>query len=161
MTADTVNWEAAARRLRQQRSLLYDEAYPGDVDEEALRRAFGYRAADQAPDGERALPYEHLTGGLGLVTRAQADWVRDTHTIVDRMNREAAEQQVKEVRVELARVYREAGKDLAELIRARCNDRTVPSKYRREGAGWAADLIDPTVPKDAYGNTITREADTE
>jgi len=28
----------------------------------------------------------------------------------------------------------------------------VPSRYRREGVTWAADMIDPSVPKDRYGN---------
>jgi hypothetical protein len=41
------------------------------------------------------------------------------------------------------------------MIRHRCNDRAVPSRYRREGVAWAADLIDPSVPKDQFGNVIS------
>jgi len=76
------------------------------------------------------LPYGHPRSSFDLVTEAEATYLRDGHTIVDRMNRETAEKKVEEMRAEVRRVCREARKDIAELLRSRCNDRTVPSRYR-------------------------------
>jgi hypothetical protein len=152
----SVDWNRIEARFQEvMRRMIHEENWSGpDFYAEALRRTFEYRAADEQRDQERALPYEHLWMGFGLMTEAEANYVRDGHTIVDRLAREAAEQQVKDIRAELSRVYREAGKDLAEMLRERCNDRTVPSRYRREGVAWAADLIDPSVPKDRFGNVV-------
>lgn len=156
-TTSAVNWDRiAARFLDVQRRMIHEENWSGpDFYAENLRRTFDYRAAGEQRNGERALSYERLRDGWGLITQAEANHLRDGHTVIDRLNRERAEEQVKEMRAEVARVYREAAKDLAELIRNRCNDRTVPSRYRREGVAWAADLIDPSVPKDRYGNTLS------
>lgn len=152
----SIDWDAIAAKLNQAQSQLYDEGYRGGGYAEALRRTFGYRDAGEQRDGERAVPYEHLGSGHGLTTDAEATYVRDSHTFTDRHNLERAEQQIKELRAELRRVYAEAGKDLAELLRERCNERTVPSKYRRDGVAWAADLIDPTVPKDQFGRPVEK-----
>jgi hypothetical protein len=150
-----VDWNALASALIRAKSGMAHNMPDVDFYAELLRRTFEYRTADEQRDRERALPYEHLKVGLGLTTQAEADYTRDSHTFVDRHNRERAEQQVKEMRAEVSRVYREAAKDLAEMIRQRCNDRTVPSRYRREGVAWAADLIDPSVPKDQFGNVLS------
>lgn len=161
MTA--VDWNAiAARFLEVQRRMIHEENYSGgDHFAEALRRTFGYRAANEQRDGERSLSYEHLIAGQGLTTDAAADWVRGAHTFADRHNREASEKQVKELRAEIGRIYREAGKDLAEMLRNRCNEVSVPSRYRREGVAWAADLIDPSVPKDQFGRPLNPGARSE
>ncbi|MET0423628.1 MAG: hypothetical protein ABW046_07130 [Actinoplanes sp.] len=153
----SINWDAISDRFAQAQIQLYDEGYRGGGYAEALRRTFGYRDTGEQRDGERAVPYEHLRSGQGLVTDAEATYVRDSHTFADRHNLERAEQQIKELRAELRRVYAEAGKDLAELLRERCNEQTVPSKYRRDGVAWAADLIDPTVRKDRFGNVVRSE----
>jgi len=151
-----VDWKAIADRMvTAMHQMLHEENWHGPDSEryaEALRRALGYCGANEQRAGERALSYEHLKYGSGLTTDTEAAHVRDSHTISDRMAREAAEKQVKEMRAEVARVRREAAKGLAEWLRASCNERSVPSRYRREGVTWAADMIDPSVPKDRYGN---------
>jgi hypothetical protein len=156
-----VNWDRIADRLQQvMRTMLQEEGRYHDATfyADALRRTLGYVAAGEAGTSGRALPYERLQSNFGLITQAEADYLRDAHTIADRMGRERAEEQVKELRAELRRVYREAGKDLADMLRERCNERTVPSRYRRDGVAWAADMIDPSVPKDQYGRIVTPEA---
>lgn len=159
MTA--IDWDRLAKRLSDvQRKMAHEENYRGaDFHAEALRRTFGFTPAGE-PDGvKRVLPYDQVNVP-GLMTDAEAKHIRDAHTVIDRINREKAEQEVKEMREEVRRVYRESAADLSDLIRNRCNERTVPSRYRREGAQWAADLIDPRVPKDRYGNFVpsTQEA---
>jgi hypothetical protein len=150
-----INWGRLADRMREARhQLIHLERYTGaDYEAEILRRTFGFTPAGEPDAVKRVLPYEQVSVP-GLMTEAEAKHIRDAHTVVDRMNREAAEKQVAEMRAEVARVYREAAHDLAELIRRKCNDRTVPAKYRREGVLLAADWIDPAVPKDRYGNLL-------
>lgn len=150
----TVDWDAIARNLVRERSQMTHDMPDVDFYAELLRRTLGYRPAGEQCDGGQPRPYEQLRLGRGLTTQAEADYTRDSHTIVDRLNRERAEQQVMEMRAEVSRVYREAAKDLAAMIRNRCNDRTVPSRFRREGVAWAADIIDPAVPKDQFGNLL-------
>lgn len=118
---------------------------------EALRRTFGF----QPPHGH--VKHETVNGSTGLTTVAYSDYLRDSHTIIDRLNREKAEKQIEEVRAEIQRVYLEARIDVAKAIRGRCNERSVPAKLRREGVLMAADWIDPAVPKDRYGNILSRE----
>ncbi|MER7280546.1 hypothetical protein ABT369_39515 [Dactylosporangium sp. NPDC000244] len=158
---DGMNWDLIASRLQdEQRKMIHEENWRGpDFYAEALRRTFGYRAAGEQRDRERTLPYEHLNAGQGLMTRAESRHEQEGAVYFANAARERAEEQVREMRAEVARVYREAAADLAKLIRDRCNERTVPSRYRREGVLWAADLIDPAVPKDQYGNAIPRDTD--
>lgn len=149
--ANAVDWERIARRMvDEMRKMIHEENFYG-TDEvryaEALRRALGY---EDPAEGR----YERLKFGYGLITQAEMKDLVDGHTIVDRLGRERAEEQIKEMRAEVARVYREARKDVADYLRERCNERTVPSRYRREGVTWAADMIDPAVPKDPYGNLL-------
>lgn len=150
-----IDWKRIADRLEQvMATMLHDEDRHHDASfyADALQRTFGYVAGGEPGTSGRTLPYERLENGQGLTTDSATTYLLDSHAISDRMGRERAEEQVKEVRDEMRRVYREAGKDLADLLRERCNERSVPSRYRREGVQWAADLIDPTVPKDPYGN---------
>lgn len=156
--SDPIDWVKIATRLQriqadmihhEQSSLCGDEFYA-----EALRRTFDYQPARDGCDKEMVSP------STGLVTAAYSEHIRNAHTTIDRLNRESAEQQVKEMRVEVQRVYRESATDLAKYIRGRCNEVSVPSKYRREGVELAADWIDPAVPKDRYGNIVkTEQAD--
>lgn len=152
-----VDFDQIAERFSAALRDIYDEPERvADPYAEALRRALGYRAADEQRDNERALPYEHLNSGFGLTTESYHLWDVKDATALARMQAESAEERVKEMRAEVARVYREARKDLAEFLRDRCNERTVPSRYRREGVEWAADMIDPAVPKDQYGHLAER-----
>jgi hypothetical protein len=150
MSDDSVNWDRIAERLQAEMANLIhheqEKRYGNDFYAEALRRTLGFRPAD----GNFR---EHLVRGDGLTTESYARHLYDTSAL-DRMQRETAEQQARDARAETRRVYREAGKDFADLLRARCNEVSVPSRYRREGVAWAADLIDPTVPKDQYGNVV-------
>lgn len=155
-TTGTVDWDRIARRFSDALREIYDE--PGryvDPYAEALRRALGYVPAGEPGISSRVLPYDQLDSGFGLMTKAEAHHLLEGRTVIDRMNRERVEEQVKEMRAEVARVYREARKDVADYLRARCNERTVPSRYRREGVAWAADMIDPSVPKDQYGRLLS------
>ena len=159
---NSVDWGRIADRLKQvMNTMLHEEGRYHDATfhADALRRTFDYRGAGEPGLSGRKLPYERLGSGSGLVTEAEATYLRDSHTISDRMGCEAAEKKIEEVQAELRRVYREAGKDLADMLRERCNERTVPSRYRRDGVAWAANMIDPSVPKDRYGRVVTTEPD--
>jgi hypothetical protein len=161
-----IDWAKIAERMQVEvGKLVHQEggtSYCGnELYAEALRRTFGYAAADESDPGSRALPYEHLWQGHGLTTEAQADWTLKGATALSKAQAEDAEKEIAEARTEMQRVYREAATDLANLIRGRCNERTVPSKYRRDGVHWAADLIDPTVPKDRFGNVVKPVASPE
>lgn len=146
MSTPLVDWDRISTRLQDvMRRMVPDEQWTGgDFYAEALRRTFGYQ-----PDNGQGRDYLH--NDLGLQAEAYSQYLHEGHAVIERLNREKAEQQVKELRAEMRRVRQEAGKDLADMIRERCNERTVPSKYRRDGVAWAADLIDPTVPKDRFG----------
>ncbi len=156
---NAVDWNRLADRMVEvQRKMIHEEQWTGDgFYAEVLRRTFGHTAAGEPDAHQRTPSYERIRVP-GLTTQAEADHIREGCTIIDRLNRERAEQQVKEMRAEVARVYRESAADLAQLIRDRCNERTVPSRYRREGVEWAADLIDPNVPKDRFGYVVKPEA---
>jgi hypothetical protein len=152
---DAIDWVQIAERFgRIQAEMIHHEHSDlcgNEFYAEALRRAFYYQPARDGHGPERISPR------TGLTTIAEANHLRDAHTTMDRLNREAAEKQVKEMRAEVARVYLEARTDIANIIRSRCNERSVPAKYRREGVELAADWIDPAVPKDRYGNIVKSE----
>jgi hypothetical protein len=157
---DSVDWTRIADRFQQVMStMLHDEGRYHDSTfyADALARTFGYVAASEPGTSGRALPYEHLENGQGLTTDSYNRFDVNGATALSRMHAEQAEEQVREMRAEVARVYRDARKDVAGYLRERCNERTVPSRYRREGVAWAADLIDPSVPKDQYGNVVRDE----
>lgn len=149
MTTSAVDWNRIADRLQESmRVMVHEENWSGpDFYAEALRRAFDYQSTDE--HGR-----DHVRHGNGLITASYAKHVYDNGAL-ERMQLESANEQVKEARAEVARVYRESAKDLAAFLRARCNERSVPSRYRREGVIWAADMIDPSVPKDQYGQLRT------
>lgn len=159
MMAEPIDWVALAKRISDAHVKMthHEETglYGWEFEAEALRRAFGYSANDGA-DGQRELPYEtvHFPG---LITVGEHEHLRNAHTVLDRMSREAAEKRAAEDRAELRRVRLEAQQDVADAIRERCNERSVPSRYRREGVELAADWIDPRVPKDRFGDPLPRE----
>lgn len=160
ITTNSVDWDRLGARLNEVlRQMVHgtpEQQYTGpNFYVEAVRRTLGYVAAGELTTSERTFPYDNLKHGFGLITAAQAKHETDGVAYFDRIGREKAEEQVKEMRAELARARREAGSDFAEYLRNRCNERTVPSRYRREGVNWAADMIDPAVPKDRFGGLLS------
>lgn len=147
MNGQAVDWMALAQRLqREMTRLVHEETgrrYGDDLYVEALRRAFGARQV-------RDCPYESVDCSTGLTTVAESDYIRDSHTIIDRLNAERAREEAKAAREEVRRVYREARRDIAQDLRGWCNERTVPARLRREGVLLAADRIDPN-PQDLPG----------
>lgn len=147
-TVDTtpINWMTLAERLHNMRMHMAHHEDTGlsglAFEAEALRRTFRFSANDGS-DGRRPLPYETISAATGLMSIAEADHLRNMHTAVDRANRQEAEQDAVKARAETRRVLIDAARDLAGYLRQRCNDRTVPSRYRREGVLLAADWIDP------------------
>jgi hypothetical protein len=135
-----VNWDALAWRIEEAKGALLGEGrrYADDgFGADVLRRAFG---ADPGDGVQRLAP------STGLMARAEADDIIEAHTIVDRKAREAAEKEAAELRAELRRTRNEARAIAASLIRARVNEHSMPSRYRREGALQAADWLNPSKP---------------
>lgn len=131
ITTSSVDWDQIADRLGavMAQMLHHDgqQLYGNAFYAEALRRTFSYE-----PAGEDQRSRDRLGRGFGLQTEAYAKHLYDSSAL-DRMQREKAEEQVKGMRAEVRRVYAEARKDVAEYLREKCNERTVPSRYRREG----------------------------
>ena len=75
---------------------------------------------------------------------------------VDRANGERAQELLKHERAGYARKLADARGVLARAIRERCNERTVPSRYRREGVLIAAEWLDPQ-PGAAAPTSASRE----
>lgn len=146
MTAPPVDWVALAQRMNKVRTEMTHHEDTGltglEFDAELLRRTFGYSAND-GTDGHRKLPYETVDTSTGLVTLAEADHLRDGHTALDRARREDAERRAEQAWAETRRVGLEARRDIAAALRRWCSERTVPSRYRREGVLLAADQVDP------------------
>jgi hypothetical protein len=143
-----IDWLRLANRLQVEiTNLIHGENQPqlsGDAFyAEALRRALMFSSNDV--EGQRQLPYGTVRFP-GLTTQDEADYLRDSHTIIDRLNAERAREKVAAMRIELKRVYRDAARDLAKYVRDGCNERTVTAKLRREGVMLAADWIDPDNP---------------
>jgi hypothetical protein len=156
MTTETitnaVDWDRISARLQDvMRVMLQEEGryYDATFHEDALRRTFGYE-----PAGDRG--FDHLRSDYGLTTESYRRFDLRGAIALSEMQKEQAKAEVAEMRAEVRRVYREARADVAAYLRERCNERTVPSKYRREGVAWAADMIDPAVPKDQYGYLVER-----
>ena len=140
-----LDWTKLASRLNEIRAAMihHEQAslYGDEFEAEALRRLFGFQPAN--PPDSPHIPYETVSPSTGLTTIAQADHNRDSHTVIDRLNREAAERERDAARAETRRVMTEARRDIAEALRNWCNERTVPSRFRREGVLLAASRIDP------------------
>lgn len=153
-----VDWRAIGRRFADATVYYLHHAgvmlYGDDFYAAVARRAL---------DGEQQarLPYETVGLGLGLITEAEAAHMTESHTVLSRLRAERAEEQVREMRAEVARVRRDAARDLVAHLREWVNERTVPSRYRREGVLLAAEEIDPDTPRDRYGNVVRRAAESE
>lgn len=144
-----VDWSELARRFQQaMMELVHLDPQPRYGDElyaEALRRALGWQ--EQGPGGHP--PYETVRFP-GLLTEGEHEHVVHSHTVVDRLNAERVTRENKEIReryrVETTRIRAE----LAQALRASTNERTVPSRYRREGVLLAADWLDPQCPASPF-----------
>jgi len=138
-----IDWVRVARRLADIRARMihHDDNQLGgdDFDAEALQRLFA------------------SIGELGLLTQADHDRVVANREGILRLNLDAANRDLREARAETRRVLDEVAANLAGQIRERCNNRSVPARYRREGVLLAADWIDPAVPKDRYGDLLPAE----
>jgi hypothetical protein len=86
-----------------------------------------------------------------LFARIGHQWVTEAHMMrvlamnraQDRANGEAAQATLRHYTGEYERKLADAAGVLAGAIRARCDERTVPSRYRREGVLLAADWLAP------------------
>lgn len=77
----------------------------------------------------------------GYVTQEQHGRTLDVVTYFDRANLDAAQAQLATERERYAATMAEAARACAQVIRSRA--RSVPSRYRREGALQAACWLDP------------------
>lgn len=130
-----IDWIALAQRFQSiQAHLVHhdtEKRYGDDFYAEALRRTI-------------------LDPRSPFMTRAEADHLIETHTILSKLTAESAEQRRDELLAENRRVLREARADITHAFREAINDRTMPSKYRREGALQLLDWIDPTTTTSPY-----------
>lgn len=80
--------------------------------------------------------------GHNWVPQAEMMRALEINHSVDRANGERAEATLKHFTEEYQRKLADARTEMAKAIRARCNEVTVPSRYRREGVLLAADWLD-------------------
>jgi len=135
--------EATVHYTHHAEVTLYGDEFYAAV----AKRALGGQQSER-------LTYETVSKQLGLTTVAEADWLRDSHVVMDRLRAEQAEEQVKELRAEVRRVRRDAARDLVKYLREWVNERRIPAKTRREGFLMAADQIDPDIARDRYGDVV-------
>jgi hypothetical protein len=118
-----IDWADAGRTFSKiTTSMMHDEhtgLYGDEFYAEALRR---------------------LWARIGHQFVAQAEHMRilEMNRSVDRANGEQAQQALAHYTAEYERKMRESARVYAEALRARCNERTVPSRYRRDGVLLAA-----------------------
>jgi hypothetical protein len=118
MNWDSIDWAELGRRANQTTAQLHTADLYGDAYyAELLRRVL-------------------TTGASGLTTAADADQAR--YNDVDRIAREKAEEALAQAQADLYRAQGDAAAEAAATLRGWCNDRTVPSRYRREGVELAA-----------------------
>lgn len=77
---------------------------------------------------------------------ADVDRLIRMHTGADKALIEQQKTRIADLYAENRRILAEAFRSAGRAIRAWCNDRTVPSRYRREGVMIAADKLDPPAP---------------
>lgn len=110
-----------ARLVHEQQSPLHGVAF----EAEALRQLLD----------------SHM-GRQWLSTRAETTSLVEAHTVVDRMRAESAEQDAQRARRQARETAARHRGDTAAWIRHAVNPRTVPSRYRREGALMVAEWLD-------------------
>lgn len=93
--------------------------------------------------------YEHALRELlssassGFITTRQATNTLNAHTVVDKGNLARAEERYGDLYQRYVALGRDSARLAANTLRHWCNERTVPSRLRREGVTLAADLLDP------------------
>lgn len=125
--ADGIDWAKAGEQFsRIQSDLMHGEGSElrgAEFYGEVLRRLF-------ARIGPNWVTYEDHMRTLELNRRQ------------DRANGERAEATLKHFTEEYQRKLADARAVMADAIRTRCNEVTVPSRYRREGVLLAAEWLD-------------------
>ncbi|WJK33153.1 hypothetical protein [Solwaraspora sp. WMMA2065] len=126
---DPTNWPALGRRLQQiQARMIHGDGEPvlsgDDFYGEALRRLL-------------------TRTDSGWMTRADHDRFIRAHHVFNGSAAAAARRQAREARARYAAAARTIRAELAAWLREAANERTVPSRYRRDGVLLAADWIDP------------------
>ncbi|WP_428962979.1 hypothetical protein [Micromonospora fluostatini] len=145
---DGTDWAALGRRLQDIRAhLIYEgglHRYDDGHHAEALRRLL-------------------TSPNSGWISLAEHERLLDLRTGADRRNLHEANRRAREARARYVATSRAVRAELARWLRRVTNDRTVPSRYRREGVLLAADWLDPTTPTALYPterNTDTSDAST-
>ncbi|MFC0505008.1 hypothetical protein [Micromonospora costi] len=135
---DGTDWRALGRLLQQiQNQLIHRDQLPRYGDDyyaESLRRLL-------------------TDSRCGFITTAEHQRLVDLHTQVDRRNLQDANRRAREARARYATASRKIRAELAGWLRRVANDRTVPSRYRREGVLLAADWLDPASSASPYPST--------
>jgi hypothetical protein len=154
-TPKPVDWAAIGRRISDAQVHFTHHAeeqlYGDDYYVAVAKRALG-----QTEHHGR----EGVSGNLGLISVADHEWTVGTHQVVDRMAKERAEAQVAELRAEVRRIRRDAWRDAVRYLREWCNERRIPARLRREGFLLAADVIDPDIRRDRFGDPVKRDTPT-
>ena len=120
------DWTALAHKLGRLQLAMRDEGCELQAEAflgESLRRLL------EAP-------------GSGFVTWDEHLHALDVNRKVDRANGERAQELLRHEREEYAATMTGSARAYAAAIRARCNEVTVPSRYRREGVLLAAGWLD-------------------
>ncbi len=123
---DNVDWASAARKFAEIQGDMLHREQPGlhgdDFWAEALRRLFGRIGHELWPVAGPE-PAEQLHAGCWAAL-------------------ESSERQAREQYARFTAALAAGGKTYAAHLRAKCNEVTVPSRYRREGVLIAASWLD-------------------
>lgn len=125
VSAREPDWSVIARRHRdivgQQIRLGHHNA--PDFDEVVLRRL-----VRESPELGVQADWDHQLAGMRAFNPGR---IAELEAMLD------------DARAEARQSLASAARRIAAMIRDRVNDRSVPSRYRREGALWVADMLDP------------------
>ncbi len=132
---DPTDWVALGRRLQ-------------DIQNHMIHREPTHRYGDEYyAEALRRLLTDSRSGWLPT---AEHDRLVDMHTYMDRRNAQEANRRAREARARYATASHRIQAELAAWLRRVTNERTVPSRYRREGVLLAADWLDPATTASPY-----------
>jgi hypothetical protein len=126
MPDEPFDWAAAGRTFIEMEARLVREAsdlHGAEFYAEALRRLWARI-------------------GHGWVPQAEMMRILDMNRAVDRASGERAQATLAHFTAEYERKMADSAHQYAAALRARCNERTVTSRLRREGVLLAADWLD-------------------
>lgn len=123
----TVNWHRLGARLTEE---LADMIHREDT---------GLRGSGLYGEALRRVVTNPMSG---LTITAQAEYTRETHTIVDRTNRETAERELRECQEARRADQRTLARALAEGLRQINHQNNIKSVLRREGVEYAAKWLE-------------------